>query len=79
MRDWAFFPPSLDPVLDRGKGHKDAMVAPPVPTRRAGGQTVFDHDANRQSDHPVGILTARWSQIREVGAKVFATLRTVML
>src|SRR5882724_3872917 len=79
MRDCAFFSPRLNPVLDRGKGHEDPMVSPQVPTRRAVGQAVFDHDAHRQIDHPVGIMTARWRQIREVGAKVRATLRTVML
>src|SRR5262245_23933564 len=79
MRACAFFSPSLDPILDGGKGHKDPVVAPQVPTRWAVGQTVFDHEADRQIDHPVGILTARWGQIREVGAKVLATLRTVML
>src|SRR5919198_4201204 len=79
MRDCAFFSPSLDPVLDRGKGHEHAVVAPQVPTRRAVGQPVFDHDADRQIDHPVGIMTARRSQIREVGAQVLATLRTVVL
>src|ERR687888_1124923 len=79
MRACAFFPPCLDPVLERGKGHEHAVVAPQVPTRRAVGQTVFDPDADRQSDHPVGIMTAQWGQIREVGAKVLATLRTVML
>src|SRR5262245_32336135 len=79
MRDCAFFSPSLDPVLNRGEGDKDAVVAPQVPTGRAVGQTVFDHDANRQINHPVGILTARRGQIREVSAKVLATLRTVVL
>src|SRR5262245_2054594 len=78
MRACAFFSPSLDPILDGGKGHKDPVVAPQVPTRWAVGQTVFDHEADRQIDHPVGILTARWGQSREVGAKVLATLRTVM-
>src|SRR5262249_51851162 len=79
MRACAFFPPSLDPVLDRGKRNEHAVVAPQVPTCWAVGQTVFDHEADRQSDHPVGILTARRGQVREVGAKVLATLRTVML
>src|SRR4029450_9074997 len=79
MRACAFFPPSLDPVLDRGKGHEHAVVTPQVPTGRAVGQAVLDHDADRQIDHPVGILTARRGQTREVGAKVLATLRTVML
>jgi len=31
------FFPRLDPVLDRRKRHKDAVVAPQVPTRRAVG------------------------------------------
>src|SRR4030095_14820474 len=79
MRACAFFSPRLDPVLDRGKRDKDPVVAPQVPTRRAVGHTVFDHEADRQSNHPVGILTARRGQLREVGAQGLATLRTVML
>jgi hypothetical protein len=79
MRACAFFSPSLDPVLDRGKGDKDAVVAPQMPTRWAVGQAVLDHNPHRQIDHAVRVVTARWRQIREVGAKVLATLRTVML
>jgi len=79
MRACAFFSPSLDPVLDRGKRDKDAVVAPEVPTRGPVGQAVFDHQPYRQINHAVGVLSAGWRQIREVGAKVFATLRTVML
>src|SRR5687767_677119 len=75
----AFFSPSLHPVLDRGKGNEHPVVAPQVPTRGTIGQAIFDHDPHRQIDHPVGIMTARWRQIREVGVKVLATLRTVML
>jgi hypothetical protein len=79
MRACAFFSPRLDPVLDRGKGDKDAVVAPEVPTRRPVGQTVFDHQPYRQINHAVGVLSAGWRQIREVGVKVLATLRTVVL
>ena len=79
MRACAFFSPSLDPVLDRGKGDKDAVVAPEVPTRRAVGQAVLDHEPYRQINHAVGVLTARWRQIGEVRIKVLATLRTVVL
>ena len=79
MRTCAFFSPSLDPVLDRGKRDKDAVVAPEVPTRRPVGQAVFDHQSYRQINHAVRILTAGWRQIREVGVKVFATLRTVAI
>src|SRR4029453_1972988 len=79
MRACAFFPPSLDPVLDRGKRDKDAVVAPEVPTRGPIGQTVLDHEPHGEVQHAVGVLTAGWRQIREVGAKVRATLRTVVL
>jgi hypothetical protein len=79
MRAWAFFSPSLDPVLDRGKRDKDAVVAPEVPTRGPIGQAVLDHEPHGEVQHAVGVLTAGWRQIREVGAKVRATLRTVVL
>ena len=79
MRACAFFSPSLDPVLDRSKRDKDAVVTPEVPARRAVGQAVFDHQPYRQIHHAMGILTAGWRQVREIGAKVFATRRTVML
>src|SRR5919198_6288518 len=79
MRACAFFPPGLDPVLDRGKRDKDAVVAPEVPTRRPVGQAVFDHQPDRQSHHAVGVLSAGWCQIREVRVKVLAALRTVVL
>jgi hypothetical protein len=58
MRACAFFPPSLDPVLDRREGDKDAVVSPEVPTRRTIGQTVLDHQPYRQINHTVGVLTA---------------------
>src|SRR2546426_4905024 len=79
MRACAFFPPSLNPVLNRGKGHKDAVVSPEVPTRRAVGQAVLDHEPHRQIDHAVCVVTAGWRQLSEVGVKVRATLRTGVL
>jgi hypothetical protein len=79
MRACAFFPPSLDPVLNGRKGHKDAMVAPQVPTRWAVGQAILDHEPHGQVHHAVGVLTARWGEIGEVGVKVLLTFRTVML
>src|SRR5215813_12051271 len=79
MRACAFFPPSLDPVLDGRKGHKDTVVSPEVPTRRPVGQAVFDDEPHGEVYHAVGVLTAGWRQIREVGVKVLATLRTVVL
>jgi hypothetical protein len=55
------------------------MVSPQVPTCRAIGQAVLDHEPHRQIDDAVGIVTARWCQIREVGVEVLATLRTGVL
>src|SRR5215468_8811511 len=79
MRACAFFSPSLHPILDRGKGDKHPVVTPQVPAGRPVGQAIFDHQPYRQIHHAVGVLTAGWRQVREVGAKVLATLRTVML
>jgi len=79
MRACAFFSPRLAPVLDRSTRDKDAVVAPEVPTRGPVGQAVFDHQPYRQINHAVGVLTTGWRQVREGGAKVLATLRTVML
>src|SRR5437763_5996074 len=79
MRACAFFSPRLDPVLDRGKGHKHPVVPPEVPTRRAVGHAVLDDEPYRQSNHTVSVLTARGCQIGEVRVKVLATLRTVVL
>src|SRR5438128_5358776 len=79
MRACAFFSPSLNPVLDRRKGDKDAVVAPQVPTRWAVGQAVLDHEPHRQIDHAVGILTARWGQIRQGSLEVLMTFRTIVL
>src|SRR5437660_8578052 len=79
MRACAFFSPRLDPVLDRGKRDKDAVVSPEVPTRGPVGQAVLDHQPYRQINHAVGVLTAGWRQIGEVGMKVLATLRPGVL
>ena len=79
MRAWALFPPRLDPVLDRRKRHQDAMVAPPVPTRRAVGHAILHDEPHRQIDDAVGILTPGWRQIRQVSLEVLLTFRTIML
>src|SRR5690349_5620241 len=79
MRACAFFSPSLNPVLDRGKRDKDSVVAPQVPASGPVGQAILDHEPYGEVHHAVGVLTAGWGQIGEVGAKVLATLRTVML
>jgi len=79
MRACAFLLPSLDPVLDRRKGDKDAVVSPQMPTRRAVGHAVLAHEPYRQINHTVGVLTARWREIGEVRVKVLAAFRTGVL
>jgi hypothetical protein len=79
MRACAFFPPSLDSVLHGRKGHKDALVAPQVPTRWAVGQAILGHEPHGQVHHAGGVLTAGWGEIGEVRVKVLLTFRTVML
>src|SRR5438128_9836968 len=70
MRAWAFFSPSLNPILDRGKGDKHTVVSPQVPAGGTVGQAIFDHQSHRQINHAVGVLTARWRQIRQVSIEV---------
>src|SRR5262244_2852845 len=79
MRACAFFSPSLDPVLDRGKRDKDPVVAPEVPAGGPVGHAVLDHEPYGEVDHAVGVLTGGGGQLGEVRAEVLATLRTVML
>src|SRR5438874_12177703 len=79
MRTCAFFPPSLDPVLDRRKRDKDTMVAPEVPACWPVGQAVLDHEPHRQVHHAVGVLTTGWGEIGEVRVKVLTTLRAGVL
>src|SRR5712691_5349592 len=79
IRACAFFSPSLHPMLDRGKGNKHPVVSPQVPAGGTVGQAIFDHQSHRQIHHAVGVLTARWRQIRQVSIEVLTTLRTVML
>jgi hypothetical protein len=74
-----FFPPRLDPVLDRGTRDNDTVIAPEVPTRGPVGPAVLDHQPYRQSNHAVGVRTAGGRQIGEVRVKVLATLRTGVL
>jgi hypothetical protein len=78
-RAGAFFSPRLDPVLDRGTGHTDPVVSPPVPAGRPGGQAVLNHQPHRQIDHAMAVVTARWGQIGQVRMEGCATRGAVML
>src|SRR5262249_55147608 len=73
------FSPRLAPVLDRGKGHKHAVVSPQMPAGRPVGQASLNHQPDRQIDPTMGVVTARRCQIGQVRIEVLATLGAVML
>jgi hypothetical protein len=79
MRACAFFSPSLDPILDGGKGDKHSVGPPQMPAGGTVGQAIFDHQSYRQIHHAVGVVTARWCQIGQVRIEILATLGAVML
>jgi hypothetical protein len=71
----AFFPPGLDPVLDRGEGDEHAVVAPQGPFGGAVGQAVLNHQADGGVDDPPGVVAAGVGQVGHVGVEVLAALR----
>ena len=78
MRFSAFFPPGLDPVLDRGERHEDAMVSPKAPTGHAIRQTVLHDQSHGQVDHAVRVVAARRSQCRHVRVEVLLALGAIV-
>ena len=62
-------------MLQGGKGHKHAVVAPQMPAGGAGGQAVFDHQAYRGLDHTTSIMTAREGSVRQIDVKIFLASR----
>src|SRR5512142_1482089 len=71
----AFFPPGLDPVLDRGGGDEHAVVAPQGPFGGAVGQAVLDPQADGVVDDAAGVVAAGMGQVGHVGVEVLAALR----
>jgi len=78
MRLSAFFPPGLDPVLDRGERHEDAMVSPKAPTGHAIRQTVLHDQSHGQVNHAVRVVTARRSQCQHVRVEVLLALGAIV-
>src|SRR5512142_1277804 len=66
----AFFPPGLDPVLDRGVGDEHAVVAPQRPAGGAVGQAVLDDRPNGGVDDAAGVVTAGVGPVGHVGVEV---------
>src|ERR1035438_3810820 len=50
-----------------------------MPTGCAVGQSVLDHHTHSQIDDPVGVVTAGWSQVGEIGREVPAAVSATML
>src|SRR3954471_18176114 len=75
----AFFPPGLDPVLDRGEGDEHAVVTPQGPAGGAVRQAVLDHQADGGVDDPAGVVAAGVSQVGPAGVEAPAALRAEVL
>src|SRR6478672_1286423 len=66
IRRAAFFPPGLDPVLDRGVGDEDAVLTPEGPAGRAIRQAVLDDQADGGVDDAAGVVAAGAGQVGHV-------------
>jgi hypothetical protein len=78
MRASAFFPPSLNPVLDRDPRDKHPVISPEVPTGGLVGQAVFDHQTDRQSHNAVGVVALGQGHVRHIGVEVEVTSGAIM-
>jgi hypothetical protein len=54
----AFFPPGLDPVLDRGERDEHAVVAPQRPLGDAVRESVLDDQADCYLHDAAGVVAA---------------------
>jgi len=54
------------------------VIAPQVPAGGAVGQALFDHQAHRHLDHPMGVVTTGRRHIAEIEVEVLPALRAVM-
>src|SRR5438874_12589706 len=70
IRRSAFFPPGLDPVLDRGVGDEHAVIAPQGPSGTAIGQAVLDDQADGSLEDAAGVVAAGGGQVGHVGVEV---------
>src|SRR5262249_32936515 len=79
IRRAAFFPPGLDPVLDRGGGDEHAVIAPQGPCGRAIGQAVLDDQPDGGVDDPAGVMAAGVGQVGGIGVEVLAAGAAIVL
>src|SRR5579884_90941 len=74
----AFFPPGLDPVLDRGVGDEGAMIPPEAPTGGAVRQAILDDQPDGGVDDPAGVMAAAIGQVGHVGVEVLPAAGAVV-
>jgi hypothetical protein len=73
-----FFPSRLDPILDGGVGHEDAVIAPQVPTGDLVGQAVFGDETDGPLLDPAGIVAVGQGQVGNVTGEAAATAEAAM-
>src|SRR5947209_3398644 len=73
-----FFPGRLDPILDGGPGHEDAVVAPQVPTGGLVGQAVFGHQADSHSLNAACVQAFGQGQVGQIDAEVATAVGAAM-
>jgi len=54
------------------------VITPQVPTRRAVGQTIFNHHTHGHIDDPVGVMSAGGGSITQINVEMLATWATVV-
>jgi len=65
-------------MLEGGKGHKHAVIAPEVPAGGAIRQAILNHQTHRELDHPMGVVATGRRHITEIDVEVLTALRAVM-
>jgi hypothetical protein len=75
----AFFPPGLDPVLNRGERDKDPVVTPEMPGGTAIGQAVFHDQPDGGMDDAMRVMALGQGQVVHVGVEIGVAAGTAML
>jgi hypothetical protein len=73
-----FFPSRLDPVLDRGVGDKDSIIAPEVPTGSLVGQAIFGDEPDGPLLDTTSVPAVRQSQVRNITGEAATAAEAAM-
>lgn len=74
-----FFSRRLDPVLDRGVGDENPVVAPEVPRGRAVRQAVLHDQSDGHRADPMAVMAAGGGQVGGRGNEAMVTCRATVL